>query len=229
MVTNNTYAWLMLSDGIEYQALNLESFNPFAKLNVFKIDLKDYQLNIGLYDKHQKDLLNLKSFAKEKQSPLVINGGFFTPQTKPLGLRLDKGKIHNKVKAISWWAIFYIQNKKPYIVPYQTFRHKRNIELAIQAGPRLLVNGQIPKLKAGLAQRTALAITKDKKLLIITSQNAALSTTELATLLKEKLNCQDALNLDGGSSTKLFAKFPDFELHTPSFSQVSDVLYLTKR
>ena len=230
IVTNNAMAWLMLSEGLEYQAIPVESFHPFARLNVFKIDLARYQLNLGLNDNNDDaKRTSLKQFARDNHSPLVINGGFFTPEIKPLGLRVDKGVRFNALKPISWWAIFYIKHHQAFIVPYKKLPNTKSLEFAIQAGPRLLIDGVIPKLKPGSAKRTALAISKDNALLIITTQNASLSTEELAELLKTKLNCTNALNLDGGSSTQLFAKGQDFELNLPGLSRASDVLFITKR
>lgn len=229
MISNNTFAWLTLSKGFYYQSIPLEGYNPFAKINVFKVDLSDYQLNIALNNKNLTRLANLKSFAEKESALLVVNGGFFTPKFKPLGLRISQYKLVNDLKPISWWSVFYIKNNRAYITPYRKFYRRKNIQFAIQAGPRLLVNSKIPRLKSGNAQRTALGITKDKELIIVTTQNAAISTFTLASLMKDKFNCVDALNLDGGSSTQMYAKVGNFEYQSIGYSSISDVLYLSKQ
>lgn len=92
-----------------------------------------------------------------------------------------------------------------------------------------MVDGKLPKLRPGVANRSALGILRDGQILIIATQNLYLSTTELANILRrsaaeEGLECWQAINLDGGSSTQLYAKVKDFELSLPSFMPVADVV-----
>ncbi len=52
-----------------------------------------------------------------------------------------------------------------------------------------------------------------------------LSTTELAQVMKAApLNCENALNLDGGSSSQLRAQIGSFQLDVHGFSNVSDAV-----
>jgi exopolysaccharide biosynthesis protein len=43
------------------------------------------------------------------------------------------------------------------------------------------------------------------------------------------LGCMNALNLDGGSSTQLYAKTQDFSLSIPSFSAVTDAVVVVPK
>jgi uncharacterized protein YigE (DUF2233 family) len=229
MISNNAFAWLTLSKGLSFQSVALQGYNPFAKLNAFKIDLDDYQLDIALNNDNLTKLANLKNFAEQEKASLVINGGFFTPQYKPLGLRISNYQQLNELKPISWWGVFYIKKNRAYIRPFKNLGRYKQIAFAVQAGPRLLINSKIPKLKSGKAQRTALGITKENDLIIVTTQNAAISTYELASLMKDQLGCVNALNLDGGSSTQAYAKVGNFEFQTIGYSNISDVIYLSKK
>ncbi len=57
-----------------------------------------------------------------------------------------------------------------------------------------------------------------------------MSTTELAQLMKaEPLNCDNALNLDGGSSSQLHAHLNSFQLDVHGFSNVSDAVIVTAK
>lgn len=88
------------------------------------------------------------------------------------------------------------------------------IDYMISAGPYLVKDGKIiadaaaqgfkeNKIAVNRAQRSALGITKDNKLIFVTGGN--LNMTELAKVMIE-LGCNKAMNLDGGASSALYAK-----------------------
>ena len=106
--------------------------------------------------------------------------------------------------------------------------------MAIQAGPRLIINHRIPSLKDGDAERTALGITKNNQLIIVVTEKNPMSTTRLAEIMrrsedKDGLACQYALNLDGGHSTQLYANVNDFSLQLPGFSTIPDALIIVSK
>jgi len=121
--------------------------------------------------------------------------------------------------------VFYIKNNKAYVSNVRQFHHNEHIEFAVQSGPRLIVNGKIPPLKPGRAERSSLGITKDGRIIIMITDNTPLSTTELAQFMKaEPLGCLNALNLDGGSSSQLHARINGFQRDVHGFSNVSDAI-----
>ena len=88
------------------------------------------------------------------------------------------------------------------------------VEDMISAGPFLVNNGIVitdylsqgfkeAKILTGGAQRSALGLTKDNKLILVTGSN--LTMNQLANIMKN-LNCDKAMNLDGGASSGLYAK-----------------------
>lgn len=88
------------------------------------------------------------------------------------------------------------------------------IDYMISAGPYLVKDGKIiadakvqgfreDKITVNRAQRSALGITKDNKLLLVTGGN--LNMSELAQVMMT-LGCSKAMNLDGGASSALYAK-----------------------
>lgn len=87
-------------------------------------------------------------------------------------------------------------------------------EYMISAGPFLVKDGKSianalaqgfaeDKITVNRAQRSALGITKDNKLKLVTGSN--LNMDELAQIMIQ-LGCDRAMNLDGGASSALFAK-----------------------
>ncbi len=221
--------WRKLTSGIEYQDLEGGILAPWSHIHVFRIDLDKNKLALVTAKNLALKNASADQFAEHAKALLSINGGFFDPEFKPLGLRINNKKLENPLKHISWWGVFYIKNNQPYISNVRHFTHDNDIEFAIQSGPRLLIKGKIPSLKPGVADRSALGITKDGKVIILVSTNSAMSTHDLARRLKAPpLSCVDAINLDGGSSSQLFAHIKSFHLNVHGFSNVSDAIIVKK-
>ena len=101
-------------------------------------------------------------------------------------------------------------------VNYKITPEWKNIKHIISGGPYLLKDGKIfvdtksQKLTAisGKNPRTAIGYTKNNIMIIVTVDgrkegSSGVTLNELANLMKE-LNCYEAINLDGGSSTAMF-------------------------
>ncbi len=225
--------WQPLGQGLDYAVLNTP--NTSGKLHAFRINLRNYQLDIVLAQDHKTPSASVKRLNDASHAVLAINGGFFSPEREPLGLRIQSGKVRHKLKTnTSWWGVFFIQNNRAYITPPRSFRLNKNISFAVQAGPRLIINGYIPSLKESFDERSALCITRKGDVIITATDGAPLSTTQLAKLLstptnKGGLSCYNALNLDGGTSTQLYAKIGNFQLYIPSIISVTDAIVVKPR
>jgi len=105
---------------------------------------------------------------------------------------------------------------------------------ALSAGPRLITNGEItldpaselldiPKITGQPLTRSALGITQNNELLMVTVSKCTIQ--DLATIMKD-LGAYNAMNLDGGASTSLYAngKF----LATPT-RKISNALMVLPR
>lgn len=217
--------WQELSPGIEYQDLAGGLLTPWSHIHAFRIDLKKNKLAVVTAESLDLKNASADQFAEHSKALISINGGFFDHEFRPLGLRISNKKQLNPIKPISWWGIFYVAQDRPYITNVRHFNPRGGIDFAVQSGPRLLINGKIPPLKVGSAERSALGITRDGKVIILVSTNGAMSTNELAHLMKSPpLSCTDAINLDGGSSSQLFARMSSFHLNVHGFSNVSDAI-----
>ncbi len=225
---NSKIYWKCLTAGIEYTAVNPSYSQSIEKIYAFKIDLNRYNFQII----RAKDLKQTSLFANQWTQPhkvfIAINGGFFTPTLHPIGLRISNGETLSPLRPIKWWGIFLIKNNQAQIVSPKNYSPSPQINFAIQATPRLIIDGQILKLQERLAQRSSLCITKSGKVIIaITDLNLLLTPTQLAILLK-KLDCYNALNLDGGNSSQLFARINDFSLNVPSLRPVADLILVSQ-
>lgn len=232
LIPINSYAteqWQELDPGIEYQDLRGGILSPWSNIHVFRVDLSKNRLALVSAKKLGLKNASADQFAEHSKALLSINGGFFDHDFKPLGLRITNNKLQNPIKNISWWGIFYVRDNRPYVTNVRNFNYAQDINFAVQSGPRLLINGRIPSLKPGIADRTALGITKDGHVIILVSTNAGMSTRDLAQLMKAPpLSCTDAINLDGGSSSQLYAHIDSFKLNVHGFSNVSDAIIVKR-
>lgn len=217
--------WRQLGNGIEYQDLDRSYLTPWSHIHAFRINLQSNQFNLIMARDLATKHASVNEYAEHSKALITINGGFFDKNYQPLGLRITNGKQNSPLKNISWWGVFYIKHNKAFLSGARQFVADRRIDFAVQSGPRLLINGQIPALKPGRAERSALGITRDGNVIILITDNAPVSTSELADIMKAPpLNCLSALNLDGGSSSQLHARIQSFGLDVHGFSNVSDAI-----
>ncbi|MDF1683311.1 MAG: phosphodiester glycosidase family protein [Legionellaceae bacterium] len=225
------HAWKNVAPGIEYIDMADRNLVPWSHIHVFKINLEQQALDIVTAQDLSKENASAKDFATHSKAVIAINGGFFDTQYKPLGLRIGHKHRYSKLKSISWWGVFYIANNKPHLSSYTYYKsHRKHIDFAIQSGPRLLIDGQAPKLKPGVAERTALGITEDNKIILLVTERSPMTTTTLSELMKRApLLCEQALNLDGGSSSQIYARLGLLNIHTHGLSNVSDAVVVKAR
>lgn len=227
----SSYAkWQELRPGISYQDLSPILIHDWSHIHVFKIDPKQYQFELVQHQQTSHHFPTINQYAEHQHAPLSFNGGFFDNQQHPLGLRISKYQRLNPFKNISWWGVFYIKNQIPNISSAKNFSYSKQIEFAIQSGPRLLVDGHFTPVHQGYAERTALCILPDNQIAVIITQYYPTTLHRLAEILKSApLHCQDAINLDGGSSTQFFAKFYGFYRHMSGITSVSDAITVMPR
>lgn len=223
-------SWQPIEPGMEYFDLRYQSLSQWSHIHAFRIDLQKMHLSVLMAKDLPEHDAFVPTFRHYSHGLIAINGGFFNPNKTPLGLRISDKQILNPLRRISWWGVFFIQEQHAAISTPFEFHAKKNVEFAIQSGPRLLVAGQIPTLRPGYANRSALGIDDKGRVIIMVTENLPIATTDFARILKAPpFRCVDALNLDGGSSSQLYAKMPHFKLNVPGFSQVSDAIIVKRR
>jgi len=222
--------WRKIETGIWYTKIEASS----GSIHAVKIDPHLYRFGVALPSEMGRVSSTVRGLAIKSGAKVAINGGFFTPEYHPLGLIIDNGKVINPVKKMSWWGIFYISDLRPYIVHTSEFKGEAGIETAIQCGPRLVINGEIPRLKEGVAERSGVCIDKDGNVILVVTQNLMLSLQEFASVLKGGgeaggLGCVNALNLDGGRSTQMYIKTRGLDLSIPGANEIADAIVVVPR
>ncbi|MBI4224507.1 MAG: phosphodiester glycosidase family protein [Deltaproteobacteria bacterium] len=214
--------WKKIDRGLEYTKIE--------NIHAFKINPKHFRLSVVTAPELGGKTAVVKELAKHQKAILAINGGFFSQERKSIGLLMRDGKKINPLHETHWWAIFYVLDKQAVIVPPNVFQDHPKIEMALQAGPRLLVQGVIPKLKpAEPRPRSGIGIQKKGDVILaITTEEAGMTIQAFAELF-QKLDCVNALNLDGGSSSQLYIDWKDFKLDLPGPSPVTNAITLFPR
>jgi len=149
--------WQNLSAGLEYTNIALYDNGTRGQIHAFKIDPQYHYFELGLASAQALQVASVQQLAKNNRALLAVNGGFFTPENQPIGLRITNGTIKSALQATRWWGVFYIQEEQAYIVAQRHYRDQKNVNFAIQAGPRLVINGHIPSLKTGTAERVCVS------------------------------------------------------------------------
>lgn len=217
--------WESLDSGLDYTFKRVAT----GKIHAFKVNPKQFRMGIVTADKLGQKSSSVKEMAKKAGAIVAINGGFFSPEYQNLGLLIDEGKIVSPLKNTSWWSVFYVKNGRPYITHTNSFNASSSVSMAVQSGPRLVVDGAIPKLKPSVAERSAICVTSKKEVVLIATENVFIQPTDLAEYLRKPLSsdglgCQSALNLDGGSSTQIYAKVGSFNLDVSGFNRVTNAV-----
>jgi len=222
-------SWHPISPGLDYMKITNHHEIP-GYIHIFRINLQKNTLNLALAEDDIFPASTVPWMAEKYHALVAVNGGFFTPIWKPLGLRIQNGHLRNPLKTTAWWPVFYIKNNQPFIISEKMFSatliKDSNITFAIQSGPQLVSNNKIPSLKLGLDERTAIGITKNNEIILLATENWPLATFDLARFLQQHLDCTQAMNLDGGSSTQLSVNTPKMQLQAGSFAPIADIVYV---
>jgi exopolysaccharide biosynthesis protein len=162
----------------------------------------------------------LRSLAKRNNAIVAINGTFFDAYTKsdyktPYGYLVSGGKMLKNSSGDLRTIFTYDKNHLAALIPGQDFKAvfaANAMEGGLQAGPRLLTDGKIslnvqaegfkdPKILTGGGARSAIGLTRDHKLILLTTGGATIP--QLAEIMKQA-GAYQAMNLDGGASSGLY-------------------------
>ena len=164
----------------------------------------------------------------QQRAVLASNGGFFDTEGRSLGLRIAAGKTVIGLRPRVDWGVLVIRAGRAAIVHSREYQPAPDITAAIQVGPRVLVQGQVPGLKPQSSRRTAVGVDRDGKHLTVLATRSRVSASELGETLR-RLGCENALLLDGGPSTQLSAAVGDLALELPGGYPVPDALFIVPR
>ena len=147
----------------------------------------------------------------------ATNAGMFDPALKPVGLYVEQGRELVRVSTKSGYGnfhmkpngVFYVTGDGAAVAETRAFLKQRpRTALATQSGPMLVIDGRLhPRFdrdSTSLKARNGVGVRADGKVMFAISQGEV-SFDAFARLFRDGLNCPNALFLDGGSASSLYA------------------------
>ena len=184
-----------------------------ATLHLAVFSTKSFKLQV--IDQPEPNSVDFAETMKRERCLAGANGGYFTPEFAPIGLRIRQGRTTSRlVRAGLLTGILASGPRGVEIIRPPDFLRGRKTDAAIQCGPNLVDGSRaIRGLNNTKAARRTFAAT-------ISGGKAALgycssvTLAELAEVLSttpliEGAKVQRALNLDGGSSSAFWFKRED--------------------
>ena len=185
---------------------------------VITIDLEHH--SIRLFGDIQENRTMKSVFAKAEKEGLkpllAMNGGMFDLKQEPVGLFISQGKMSQGLNLRDGVGNFYLKPNGVFTISKDgkasimessklltTFPNLKDIELATQSGPLLLEKGEyhqaIRPKSSNKHIRNGVCVVDEEHLYFVISKEPV-RFYDLASLMKEKLGCQDGLYLDGAIS-----------------------------
>ena len=138
--------------------------------------------------------------------PLIaFNGGYFDVDGSPMGLMVHAGKEINPMRKADWGIFWLDREGRGHLHHRRTFRWpawRDKVDFAVECGPRVLVKGELTKVRPGTARRTLIGIRRDGDLIVAVFPTRV-GLRDAGNWLHEAWGVEELLNLDGGSSTQL--------------------------
>lgn len=222
--TAGTSAFDVLLDGLARRSIEHQGEGGAFTLEVLRVDPRKLRLRMLDARKLGHEAMTAREFCAETGALAAVNGGFFLKDLTPLGLLVCDGKEVNPLRKVDW-GVFSLASGRARIVHTRDYVTTEPVDQAIQSGPRLVVGGAPVKLKPQTARRTALGIDAEGLVYVMATREGIALADDLATLLslpasKGGLGLTDALNLDGGPSTQLYARVGEVVIEIPGLSSV---------
>jgi uncharacterized protein YigE (DUF2233 family) len=206
--------WEKVETGLYKSSYIIPEKNFIVKPEILLIrfDLNHFTTQIAVASDFGEQRSDIKTLTEKSGGIFGINASFFDPKGAPLGLLVVNGRqvqrVHKGGNLLT--GIFLIQDSYPKIIHRNDF-DLSNITQALQAGPRLIVNGAPLKVSSStiLSRRSGIAITQTGEVIYYatTLRFPGANFEQLQNmLLLPELGITDALNLDGGSSSQLYLK-----------------------
>ncbi len=206
--------------------------NGFDSIKLTGVTFSEKDYSLGVID-NPKQSVRLSGAVPGAKAEAGINASYFHPNGAPLGLVVSGGQtVHGQERAKLLSGIIAVRNNRIEIRRSEKFPGTAGVTEAVQAGPWLVekgaaVTGLNPEKRA---RRTAIAAHGGGKWSFISSTPTTLAGIAeiLSTPGSSPQPVKEALNLDGGSSTALWAA-TNPAISIPEFGNVRNYLAITPR
>ncbi|NOZ62594.1 MAG: phosphodiester glycosidase family protein [Calditrichaeota bacterium] len=213
--TTGEISWQKLGTGIEIAEAKTKSELSHLTISVFMIRIDPARFSVRVH--LDRNLTTAAAAARATNAIGTINGSFFDPQGRPLGLIIQRGRVIQSMpkSGMRYSGVFFMLGNKPYIVHRSQFQNI-GIDEALQSMPRL-ISGYTPipdiddqKIK----RRSGIAIDRRNRIIFAVTDThlSGLTLRDFQKFLSNpNLRIKSALNLDGGRSSQLFFNYGNYE------------------
>lgn len=224
--------WKSLEKGLDYRAIRCLGETDGLDLHVVRIDPEKWRFNAAI-----SEVSTAPAIADSKDAAFAINTNFFDKSRKAMGLVVRGGEEVRDARTSTWQSIFLIDSKnRPRIILPASWKDvRKNAEVAVQAGPRLVINNHVGKATNNYrAERVGVCIQSDGDLLFFANpRDRKMHVREIARIAQraEKeggLACKNAMLFDGGHSVNFFVEGDGTRISV-SNGRVPVFLYATER
>jgi uncharacterized protein YigE (DUF2233 family) len=195
-----------MARGLEHEYIIVEDSVSGDRVSMELAVFSTKSLKLRVIDQPTEPRVELDELMRREKCLAGINGGYFDPEYKPIGLLIADGKtIAPLQRARLLTGVLTAAAGKVQIRRVGEFSPKQKIDAAVECGPMIVDLGKpVHGLEATRgARRTFAAVTTgDRAVLGFCSDVTLAELAEiLTTALAADFKFQRALNLDGGSSS----------------------------
>jgi len=180
---------------------------------------------------------SLATMLQRTHALLATNAGFFDEHNRPVGLVVAQGRTLTPFARSVAGGVLFVHGSKARVALSDGFALPIGTSFAVQAKPPLLDDGAIVQLRRGInrADRTALCVRENGKVLDVyiarsrhpRGRGGPSLRAFGRTLLAQ--GCEEALNLDGGSSTGVAWREPRGVRELPARTYIPRALIVRAR
>jgi uncharacterized protein YigE (DUF2233 family) len=212
-ITTPGAAWAVDCAEIEYQG---------TRSTVCHVDVRTERLRLFLKDESGAPFTSFRKLAQaltqhNEQLVFAMNAGMYREDYTPVGLMVSEGRQVHRLNQATGFGNFYLKPNGIFLLAASGARIIETGEyaslsdpalLATQSGPLLLHNGRInsnisPQGTSRLI-RNGVGVTTSNKVVFAISEEPV-NFYDFALLFRDRLQCPDALYLDGNVSS-LYAR-----------------------
>lgn len=216
-------SWQRIGTDLEFLEYKISDFEVLgAPLFFLRTSLRRFSLDVVDARQYQKDRLSVREMAEASGALVAVNANFFDTDGKALGLVIRDHTIltplHRGGRTLT--GVFGVEQGLLRFIGRADFdSQKPDFALAVQAGPRLLMQGKlVPGIERqdAVSRRAGVCLDEGRRLVLFSSKAGfgGFALGKLAAVLQDApFNCREALNFDGGGSAQMYVspKIPGHE------------------
>ncbi|MBV9426249.1 MAG: phosphodiester glycosidase family protein [Bradyrhizobiaceae bacterium] len=190
-----------------------------AAYTICEVDLRRYAVRL-FWRKPDGDpygsLAALPPTQRAGRLIFAMNAGMYAPDYRPVGLYVENGRelVRASTKpgpgnfGMRPNGIFYVTGETAGVLDTVSFLRKRPAaDFATQSGPMLVIDGQLhPRFGRGHSRKFRDGVgVRDAHTAVFAISDTEVTFSDFARLFRDRLKCDNALFLDGGSAPSLYA------------------------